>query len=164
MNSFHEKIFIFFFQIVVSILQGVSAQFPCRWDEILEFRRSHIGSAEQASRTLLYQKNQLQYLQTGYPGAYYPPGGAPPHPVSGAPPMNPYGQFSPYSSMAYPPGVIPNAVHPMSSKPVGKFEKCRENEAVYKLNQFDGIFSPFYSSNCKTRRFVKSSSSSKWPQ
>ena len=100
---------MYILQIVVSILQGVSAQFPCRWDEILEFRRSHIGSPEQASRTLLYQKNQLQYLQ-GYPG-YYPPG----HPqgqyqgqVQGQ-----YGQYSPYGPVGYPPppGVLANMGH-----------------------------------------------------
>merc|ERR1711860_405113 len=51
-------------QIIVTILQGVTAQFPCRWDEILEFRRTHIGSPEQATRTLLYQKNQLHFAQT----------------------------------------------------------------------------------------------------
>ena len=97
-------------QIVVSILQGVSAQFPCRWDEILEFRRNHIGSPEQATRTLLYQKNQLQYLQ-GYPNYYPPAGGAPhPHQQGGAGGVQPpYGQYSPYApvgSYPTPPGGL----------------------------------------------------------
>ena len=110
-----ELLFLYFclivtLQIVVSILQGVSAQFPCRWDEILEFRRNHIGSPEQATRTLLYQKNQLQYLQ-GYPNYYPPAGGAPhPHQQGGAGGVQPpYGQYSPYApvgSYPTPPGGL----------------------------------------------------------
>jgi len=88
-------------QIIVTILQGVTAQFPCRWDEVLEFRRSHIGTPEQATRTLLYQKNQLHFAQAhhaaaaGYPQGYYP--------------------YAPYAPMTYsngaggymPPGAVP---------------------------------------------------------
>ena len=51
----------FFFQIAVSIMQGVSAQFPCTWEEVLDFRRDHVGPPEQAVRALVYMKNQLQY-------------------------------------------------------------------------------------------------------
>ena len=89
----------------------------------MEFRRNHIGSPEQATRTLLYQKNQLQYLQ-GYP-TYYPPGAAGQHqqphaqgaPGGGGPPSahhQSYAQFSPYApvgSYPTPPGLITNAGH-----------------------------------------------------
>ena len=50
-------------QIVVSIMQGVSAQHPCTWEEVLDFRRDHIGSPEQAVRSMVYLKNQMQYRQ-----------------------------------------------------------------------------------------------------
>ena len=76
----------------------MTAQFPCRWDEVLEFRRSHIGTPEQATRTFLYQKNQLHFAQAhqqqhpGYgPQAYYP--------------------YAPYAPMAYSNGHGPYMPH-----------------------------------------------------
>lgn len=92
-------------QIIVTILQGVTAQFPCRWDEILEFRRTHIGSPEQATRTLLYQKNQLHFAQTQqqqqqfYPYAPY----APPYSSNGF--MTSPSRFSMHP--ATPSGLVP---------------------------------------------------------
>lgn len=78
----------------------MTAQFPCRWDEILEFRRCHVGSPEQATRTLLYQKNQLHFHQPG--GSHVPPG------------YYPYAPYAPYSngggaSAMYHQGYIPPA-------------------------------------------------------
>ncbi len=49
------------FQILANIVEGVSAHFPCTWEEALLFRRDHIGSPEQAVRSILYAKNQCQY-------------------------------------------------------------------------------------------------------
>ena len=33
-------------------MQGVSAQFPCTWEEVLDFRRDHVGPPEQVSKAL----------------------------------------------------------------------------------------------------------------
>ena len=48
----------YLFQIIVSIVQRVSAHFPCTWEDALDFRRDHIGTTEQAVRALIYLKNQ----------------------------------------------------------------------------------------------------------
>ena len=61
-------------QIVVTILQGVTAQFPCRWDEVLEFRTRNTMSPEQATRKLLYDKNQqIHFAQQALQHGGYPP-------------------------------------------------------------------------------------------
>ena len=57
-------------------MQGVYAQFPCTWEEVLEFRRDHVGPPEQAVRALVYMKNQFQYQmqqQPYHPTAYQHP-------------------------------------------------------------------------------------------
>jgi hypothetical protein len=46
-------------QIIAAIVQGVSSSFPCTWEEALIFRRDHIGTPEQAVRSLVYLKNQV---------------------------------------------------------------------------------------------------------
>ena len=51
LDQFKSKI-KFVFQIAVSIMQGVSAQFPCTWEEVLDFRRDHVGPPEQVSKAL----------------------------------------------------------------------------------------------------------------
>lgn len=48
-------------QIAAAIMQGVSAQFPCSWTEVLDFRRDHVGTPEQAVRAIVYFKNQRHY-------------------------------------------------------------------------------------------------------
>ena len=45
----------------------MSAYFPCTWEEALSFRREHVGSSEQAVRSLLYLKNQNQHQLQNYP-------------------------------------------------------------------------------------------------
>jgi hypothetical protein len=62
-----------FFQIIATIVQGVSANFPCTWEEALIFRRDHIGTPEQAVRSLVYLKNQMRYQQgiQATPGVYF---------------------------------------------------------------------------------------------
>ena len=55
-------------QIVVSIVQGVqtaASRFGCTWEEALAFRKDHVGTPEQAVRSLVYAKNQMQYQQNG---------------------------------------------------------------------------------------------------
>ncbi len=48
-------------QIMVSVMQSVSAQCPCSWREVLAFRRDHVGTPEQAARAIVYFKSQSQY-------------------------------------------------------------------------------------------------------
>ncbi len=48
-------------QIMVSVMQAVSAQWPCTWSEVLSFRRDHVGTPEQAARAIVYFKSQSQY-------------------------------------------------------------------------------------------------------
>ncbi len=48
-------------QIAVGVMQGVNAQYPCSWSEVLNFRRDHVGTPEQAVRAIVYFKNQQQY-------------------------------------------------------------------------------------------------------
>eukprot|EP00095_Tigriopus_kingsejongensis_P011905 maker-scaffold111_size354240-snap-gene-2.28 protein:Tk11905 transcript:maker-scaffold111_size354240-snap-gene-2.28-mRNA-1 annotation:"protein tamozhennic" len=50
-------------QILISIVHGVSAQFPCTWTEALDFRREHIGTPEQAIRAIVYRQNQHSFRQ-----------------------------------------------------------------------------------------------------
>ncbi len=50
-------------QILASIVQGVAVHFPCSWEEALIFRRDHIGTPDQAVRSLVYLKNQTQFQQ-----------------------------------------------------------------------------------------------------
>ena len=112
-----------FFQIIASIVQGVSATFPCTWEEALIFRRDHIGTPEQAVRTLVYLKNQMRYQQgmqasPGMPGTpYYPrfpsPLGGMPGPVPNGMAPHP-GQYLPYG-FQQPMGYYPNPglPHPM---------------------------------------------------
>jgi len=85
-------------QIAVSIMQGVSAQFPCTWEEVLDFRRDHVGPPEQAVRALVYMKNQLQFQlqqqQQRNPYGVYPTSGA--NSINGiyTPQQNPYPQLT----------------------------------------------------------------------
>ena len=51
---------------MVSIVQRVSAHFPCTWEEALDFRRDHIGTTEQAVRALIYLKNQNRHQNPSY--------------------------------------------------------------------------------------------------
>jgi hypothetical protein len=57
-------------QIVVSIVQRVSAHFTCTWEEALDFRRDHIGTTEQAVRALIYLKNQNRHQIHNYPNQH----------------------------------------------------------------------------------------------
>ena len=50
----------------MSIVQRVSAHFPCTWEEALDFRRDHIGTTEQAVRALIYLKNQNSHQNPSY--------------------------------------------------------------------------------------------------
>ena len=114
-----------FFQIIASIVQGVSATFPtgCTWEEALVFRRDHIGGPEQAVRSLVYLKNQMRYQQglqanPGLPGNHYYPRF--PSPLGGAPGPVHNGMVQhpgPYMSYGYQPhmGYFPNPglPHPM---------------------------------------------------
>ncbi|TRY62030.1 hypothetical protein TCAL_09093 [Tigriopus californicus] len=56
-------------QIIVSIVQGVSAQFPCSCEEAMNFRREHISTPEQAIRSIAYLKNQQCYQNNRSNGA-----------------------------------------------------------------------------------------------
>ena len=51
---------------MVSIVQRVSAHFPCTWEDALDFRRDHIGTTEQAIQSLIYLKNQNQHQMQNY--------------------------------------------------------------------------------------------------
>ena len=98
-------------------MQGVSAQFPCTWEEVLDFRRDHVGPPEQVSmafqgsvgkrkndfhelffqqavRALVYMKNQLQFqLQQQQRNPYGVTSGA--NSINGiyTPQQNPYPQL-----------------------------------------------------------------------
>ena len=48
-------------QIVMNVFQGVSSHCPCTWEDVLLFRRNHIGYPDHAVQSLIYYKNQLQY-------------------------------------------------------------------------------------------------------
>ncbi len=48
-------------QIVVGVMQGVSAQYPCTWAEVVQFRSEHVGTPEQAIRAIVYYKSQSQF-------------------------------------------------------------------------------------------------------
>ena len=50
---------------MVSIMQGVGAQLPCTWDDVIRYRREHVGSPEQAVRGITYIKNQRNFNNTG---------------------------------------------------------------------------------------------------
>ena len=109
----------FFLQIIASIVQGVSAHFPCSWEEALVFRRDHIGTPEQAVRSLVYLKNQMRYQQ-GMQANPVVPGGPyyPRYPLAQGVPgqvSNGIGQHpGPYLPYGYQPpmGYYPNpAMH-----------------------------------------------------
>ena len=53
------------FQILVTLVQGVSNTFPCSWDEAINFRRDHVGTPEQAVRSLVYMKYKFQTGEVG---------------------------------------------------------------------------------------------------
>jgi len=48
-------------QLLADIHSGVVTQFPITLDEVVDFRRDHIGSVEVCVRELVYRKNQLRY-------------------------------------------------------------------------------------------------------
>ena len=49
--------------ILAEIHSALANQFPTMLEEVIEFRRDHIGSVEVCVRELLYRKNQLRYQQ-----------------------------------------------------------------------------------------------------
>jgi len=49
--------------LLAEVHSALSVQFPTSLEEVVEFRRDHIGSAEVCVRELLYRKNQLRYQQ-----------------------------------------------------------------------------------------------------
>ena len=49
--------------ILAEIHGALANQFPTMLEEVIEFRRDHIGSVEVCVRELLYRKNQLRYQQ-----------------------------------------------------------------------------------------------------
>ena len=72
--------------LLSEVFNNVSAQFPTALEEVIDFRRDHIGSVDVCVREIVYRKNQMRYQQ--YPamtspqyGAYGYPAPAPPPPV-----------------------------------------------------------------------------------
>ena len=49
--------------LLAEVHNALSVQFPTSVEEVVEFRRDHIGSAEVCVRELLNRKNQLKYQQ-----------------------------------------------------------------------------------------------------
>jgi len=48
-------------QLLADIHSGVVSQFPITLNEVIEFRRDHIGSVDVCVRELVYRKNQIRY-------------------------------------------------------------------------------------------------------
>jgi len=48
-------------QLLADIHASVMTQFPITLDEVVDFRRDHIGSVDVCVRELIYRKNQLRY-------------------------------------------------------------------------------------------------------
>jgi len=81
--------------LLAEIHNNVSAQFPTLLEEVIEFRREHIGSVEVCVRELLYRKNQLRYQQFPMTSPQYGLQNFGPGPVSGFPPGHPPGPCPP---------------------------------------------------------------------
>ena len=115
--------------LLAEIHAAISVQFPTSMEEVIEFRRDHIGSAEVCVRELLYRKNQLRYQQypvtvtspqyglqafPHHPGPLsqsLPANGFPPAAFHPAPVAPVYGYPSDYSpGPVYPPGPAPHYV------------------------------------------------------
>ena len=72
--------------LLAEVHNTVSAQFPTVLEEVIDFRRDHIGSIDVCTRELVYRKNQLRFQfpspmtnpQYGIQNFAYP---APPQPV-----------------------------------------------------------------------------------
>ena len=70
-------------RLLADVHTALSAQFPTAMEEVIEFRRDHIGSTEVCSRELLYRKQQLAALPSpqyglqsrGFPGPERRPSG-----------------------------------------------------------------------------------------
>jgi len=81
--------------LLAEIHNNVSAQFPTLLEEVIEFRREHIGSVEVCVRELLYRKNQLRYQQFPMTSPQYGLQNFGPGPVTGFPPGHPTGPCPP---------------------------------------------------------------------
>jgi len=99
-------------QIAVSVMQGVSAQFPCTWEEVLDFRRDHVGPPEQAVRALVYMKNQLQYQLQHQPASPYGHNS-----LYGAHSQSPYGSHHSQTTQQQPYGYSNGYRHTNGSVP-----------------------------------------------
>jgi len=132
-------------QLLADIHSGIVTQFPITLEEVVEFRRDHIGSVEVCVRELVYRKNQLRYqfpstspqygmqnyAYPGQPQAFPPTNGFPPVGFPGPgqiyqPAMNgfPPTSFPDYNHTQFPPaqmnGFPPNSV-PQYGAPVNGY-------------------------------------------
>ena len=98
-------------RLLADVHAAVSAQFPTTTaEEVIEFRRDHIGSTEVCSRELLYRKQQLAALPSPQYGlqSYGFPGPAAPVPGYQPPPQ----QTNGYTPVSYPPAPPGNNTNP----------------------------------------------------
>eukprot|EP00092_Neocalanus_flemingeri_P024518 GFUD01026590.1.p1 GENE.GFUD01026590.1~~GFUD01026590.1.p1 ORF type:complete len:682 (+),score=221.10 GFUD01026590.1:171-2216(+) len=106
-------------QLLADIHSGVVTQFPITLDEVVEFRRDHIGSVEVCVRELVYRKNQLRYQfpatspQYGLQNFAYPGQPQPFHTNNGFPPVGfpGPGQLYPSAMNGFPPASFTDYHH-----------------------------------------------------
>ena len=104
-------------QLLADIHSGVVTQFPITLDEVVEFRRDHIGSVEVCVRELVYRKNQLRYQfpatspQYGLQNYGYPGQPQPFPPTNGFPPVGFPGPGQLYPPHGFPPTSYPDYHH-----------------------------------------------------
>lgn len=95
--------------LLAEVHNTVSAQFPTVLEEVIDFRRDHIGSIDVCTRELVYRKNQLRFQfpspmtnpQYGIQNFAYP---APPQPVPA-----PVSNYQPQQTNGYTPAAYPAA-------------------------------------------------------
>jgi len=106
-------------QLLADIHSGVVTQFPINLEEVVEFRRDHIGSIEVCVRELVYRKNQLRYQfpatspQYGLQNYAYPGQPQPFPQTNGYPPVGfpGPGQIYPSPMNSFPPTSFPEYHH-----------------------------------------------------
>ena len=93
--------------LLAEVHNTVSAQFPTVLEEVIDFRRDHIGSIDVCTRELVYRKNQLRFqfpspMTTPQYGIQNFASPAPPQPVPA-----PVSNYQPQQTNGYTPAAFP---------------------------------------------------------